>query len=76
MLALNYVPEATIDDGSCDLPVFGCIDLVDAWPTPTGDDVNFVALARCLTVVATSQTFNDLARVDIDGSLQFSMQSY
>ena len=26
MLALNYVPEATVDDGSCDLPIFGCID--------------------------------------------------
>ena len=24
MLALNFVPEANIDDGSCDLPVFGC----------------------------------------------------
>ncbi len=26
MLALNYVPEATIDDGSCEFPVFGCTD--------------------------------------------------
>ena len=25
-LALNFVPEATIDDGSCDYPVFGCAD--------------------------------------------------
>tara|TARA_R100000951_G_scaffold54910_1_gene46131 strand:+ start:6643 stop:9123 length:2481 start_codon:yes stop_codon:yes gene_type:complete len=26
MLALNYVPEATIDDSSCEFPVFGCTD--------------------------------------------------
>ena len=25
-MALNFVPEATIDDGGCDLPVFGCMD--------------------------------------------------
>jgi len=25
-LALNFVPEATIDDGSCDYSVFGCAD--------------------------------------------------
>ena len=26
MLALNYVPEANLDDGSCEFPVFGCTD--------------------------------------------------
>ena len=26
MLALNYVPEANVDDGSCEYPIFGCID--------------------------------------------------
>ena len=26
MLALNYVPEANINDESCEYPVFGCID--------------------------------------------------
>ena len=26
MLALNYVPEANFDDGSCEFPVFGCTD--------------------------------------------------
>ncbi len=26
MLALNYVPEATINDGTCEFPVFGCTD--------------------------------------------------
>ena len=25
-IALNFVPEATIDDGSCEFPVFGCTD--------------------------------------------------
>ena len=26
MLALNYVPEANFNDGSCEFPVFGCTD--------------------------------------------------
>jgi hypothetical protein len=26
MLALNYVPEANVNDGSCEYPIFGCID--------------------------------------------------
>ena len=26
VLALNYVPEANINDGSCEYPIFGCMD--------------------------------------------------
>ena len=25
-MALNFVPEATLDDGSCEMPIIGCTD--------------------------------------------------
>jgi hypothetical protein len=66
--ALNFIPEATVDDGTCYLP--GCTDSLASNfdPSATANDGGCLIYRGCTSVLADN--FNEAAQVD-DGSCVF-----
>ena len=71
-LATNYNPEATIDDGSCLLPVYGCTDSLatnyNTEATVDDESCEYAALEGCTDNLATN--YNPEATID-DGSCEY-----